>query len=165
MSPPQIFDGIHVRLEALPPPPASRRTRHNSHAPREGGDNTKGKEAKKRVRKTNDKEFTRHQSNNSPHTHIPPYPHMARYQKPYVEDVEDEARDWPKGASFSVQVVGLGDMASMTTTATMTTTAAAAAAAAMASAETRWSRKRKCPWENVQPLHKSNFNSYRTACR
>lgn len=72
---------------------------------------------------------------------------MARYQKPYVEEVEDEARNRFKDTGARVQIVEVGNPAAVTTP----------------TADARRLRKRKCPWESMQPLGKSVFMP--TACR
>ncbi|ROV91896.1 hypothetical protein VPNG_09766 [Cytospora leucostoma] len=57
---------------------------------------------------------------------------MAAYQKPTVEEVEDEARVRFKDTGIRVSV-------------------------ATVTAEARRPRKRKCPWESMQPLGKAIF--------
>lgn len=61
---------------------------------------------------------------------------MATYQKPTVEEIEDEARR-NRDNGIRIQITSLGN-------ATMTSTAAAA--------EARRLRKRKCPWESTQGM-------------
>lgn len=72
---------------------------------------------------------------------------MAQYQKPTVEEIEDEARK-NKENGYRIQVfeVGVGDTDLWP-----------------AVAEAKRLRKRKCPWENTQRLGK--MTCMPTACR
>lgn len=72
---------------------------------------------------------------------------MARYQKPTVEEIEDEARK-NKGSGYRVTVVEVVvDDTNLWS----------------AASEVKTLKKRKCPWENTKRL--SKMTCMHTACR
>lgn len=74
---------------------------------------------------------------------------MAPYQKPTVEEIEDEARRIKENGIW-IHVVGLGNL----THATATATATSAASASALVTEAKRLRKRKCPWDSTQRMGK-----------